>query len=48
MQALIDFLTDIYSIELIDIGLNTITMGQTIGGFLIIGLAISIFKKIKI
>ena len=48
MQALINFLSGIYAIELITIGENVITLGQTIAGALFFSLAISVFKKIKL
>jgi hypothetical protein len=45
MQSIIDFISSIYSIELITIGEHVVTLGENIAGFLVFSIAISMIKK---
>ena len=45
--SLIAFINSILEIELIEINSNILTLGMVIAGTLIIGLGLSVFKKIK-
>jgi len=48
MTAVINFLSSVFSIVMVTVGVNNVTLGQTIAGTLIIWLALSVFKRIKI
>jgi len=49
MSELISFLnTNVFSLVMVTIGENDITLGQTIAGALVIYLGLSVFKRIKV